>query len=95
MRKGRESCGVSLPESSEASSLSSRQPRLRRILCECARGGPGGKAKIRPLVGPVGKVGDGAWVTVAEVEGEGGHGDECLSEPELSEAGVIHERGDR
>lgn len=36
--------------------------------------------------------GEEAAVTVAEEEGEGGHGEECLSEPGLWEAAVIHER---
>ena len=46
--------------------------------------------KMRDSVGL--EEGDGAAVMVAEVEGEGGRGDGCLSEPELSEAVVIPER---
>ena len=48
---------------------------------------------MRDFAGP--EDGDGAAVMVAEVEGEGGHGDGCLSEPEPSEAVVIHERENR
>lgn len=47
---------------------------------------------MRDLPWPVD--GDGAAVVVAEVE-ERGHRDGCLSEPEPSEAFVIHERENR
>ena len=46
--------------------------------------------KIRLLRGADAVVGEEAAVTVAEDVGDGGHGDERLSEPALAEAVVIH-----